>query len=170
MSKINVGRVVWLGVVVKDLKAQQRFYRDVVGLDVIESGEGWAHLDLGAGHLLELLQRSDEPPTEKKGFRPGFQVKDIEAARQELIARGAKPVGEIEGGAELGGSWCSFRDAEGNYFEIKQLMRPTKKTAARRRVRRKVRVGSRPARGSLISSTCQTLRPGARIRSEFYTR
>jgi predicted enzyme related to lactoylglutathione lyase len=142
MPKINAGRVVWLGVVVKDMEVQLRFYRDVVGLDVIEADKSWAHLDLGAGHLLELLQLSDESPDDKKGFRPGFQVKDIEAARQELIARGAKPVGEIEGGAEIGGSWCSFRDAEGNYFEIKQLMRPaTKNRRAKQSTKKRAQQG-----------------------------
>jgi catechol 2,3-dioxygenase-like lactoylglutathione lyase family enzyme len=139
MAKINVGRVVWLGVVVKDLAAMRRFYTDVAGLDLIESGRTWAHLDLGAGHLLELLQLSDEPPDDKKGFRPGFQVKDIEAARQELIAQGAKPVGEIEGGAEMGGRWCSFQDAEGNYFEIKQVMRAAAKKRSTKQSTKKSR-------------------------------
>jgi predicted enzyme related to lactoylglutathione lyase len=148
MPKVNVGRVVWLGVVVKDLAAQRRFYSDVVGLDVIESGQTWAHLDLGAGHLLELLQLSDEPPEDKKGFRPGFQVKDIEAAWQELIARGAKPVGEIEGGAEMGGRWCSFRDAEGNYFEIKQLMHTAAtKRSAKKSTKKRTKQGKSTSTG-----------------------
>jgi predicted enzyme related to lactoylglutathione lyase len=142
MPKINAGKVVWLGVVVKDMEAQLRFYGDVLGLEVIEAEESWAHLDLGSGHLLELLQLSGEPPADKKGFRPGFQVKDIEAAREELISRGAKPMDEIEGGAESGGRWCSFRDPEGNYFEIKQVMRPpAKKTSAKRRANKSAKKG-----------------------------
>lgn len=137
MQKVDAGRVVWIGLVVEDMGAQLRFYTDVVGLDVIEAGETWAHLDLGGGHLLELLQLSDEPPADKKGFRPGFQVKDIEAARTELILRGAEAIGDIDGGAGLGGRWCSFRDAEGNYFEIKQLMRPAAKSKSTKKRARK---------------------------------
>ena len=141
MPRKNAGRVVWLGVVVKDMEAQLRFYRDVVGLEVIQAEDSWAHLDLGAGHLLELLALSDEPPEDRKGYRPGFQVSDIEAARRELVSRGAKPIGDIEGGARTGGRWCSFRDPEGNYFEIKELIRTAAKKAAKKSAKKSAKRG-----------------------------
>jgi hypothetical protein len=115
----------------------------VVGLDVIEADDEWAHLDLGAGHLLELLKIDDEPPTDRKGYRPGFEVRDIKVARSELLARGAKPVGDIEGGARSGGRWCSFRDPEGNYFEIKQMIRPAAKKSAKKAAKKSAKRGSK---------------------------
>lgn len=145
MTKLNVGRVVWVGLTVKDLEAEKRFYREMLDLEVLDSGEEWAHLDLGGGHLLELLRLSGEAPSDKKGFRPGFQVGNIVAARDELVARGAKPVGDIEGGAESGGLWCSFRDPEGNYFEIKQIIRPAAGLRAARKGAGKKGVGKKGA-------------------------
>jgi predicted enzyme related to lactoylglutathione lyase len=112
----------WLGLVVEDLQAQRKFYRDVMGLKELGGGDGWVHFDMGFPNMLELLQRSDEPQYDRARFQPGFAVADINAARAQLVERGIEAVTEIEGGPESGGYWCYFRDPEGNMFEISQRL------------------------------------------------
>ena len=94
----------WIGLVVEDLEAQRRYYRDVLGI-----------FDVGS-HMFELIAKSSGPYYEHKGFHIGFAVADIEVARVELISRGLEPVGEIQSGA--GNSWCYFKDPEGNFYQI----------------------------------------------------
>jgi predicted enzyme related to lactoylglutathione lyase len=65
-----------------------------------------------------------DPQYDRPRFQPGFAVDDIERARERLVGRGAEPISRIEGGPDSGGSWCYFRDPEGNVFEVSQRMRP----------------------------------------------
>lgn len=110
----------WIGVISENLEGQRRFYRDVLGLREMRSGEGYAWFDMGGGNLFELIATSDEPQYNSPRFQIGFDVGDIRAAREELIARGVEPISEIEGSDEAGSYWCYFRDPEGNIFEITQ--------------------------------------------------
>jgi catechol 2,3-dioxygenase-like lactoylglutathione lyase family enzyme len=112
----------WIGVVVDDLDAQRRFYRDVLGLQELGSGDDWAHFDLD-GNLFELLQRSEQPQYDGKRYQVGFTVEDIRAVRAALIERGVEPIADIEGDPDAGGAWCYFRDPEGNVFELKHRAR-----------------------------------------------
>jgi catechol 2,3-dioxygenase-like lactoylglutathione lyase family enzyme len=112
----------WIGVVVEDLEAQRRFYRDAMGLQELGAGDGWVHFDMGFPNILELLQRSDEPEYDRVRYQPGFAVDDIHAAREALIARGVAAISEIDGGPDAQGYWCYFRDPEGNVFEISQRL------------------------------------------------
>jgi catechol 2,3-dioxygenase-like lactoylglutathione lyase family enzyme len=112
----------WIGIVGNDLSTQRRFYRDVLGLKELGSGDGWVHFDMGYPNVLELLQRSVEPQYDRPRYQVGYAVGDIRSTRQNLIRRGATPVTEIEGGPEAQGFWCYFRDPEGNIFEISQRL------------------------------------------------
>jgi catechol 2,3-dioxygenase-like lactoylglutathione lyase family enzyme len=112
----------WIGVVVEDLEAQRRFYRDAMGLQELGAGDTWVHFDMGFPNILELLQRTDEPEYDRVRYQPGFAVDDIHAAREALIARGVTAITEIDGGPEAQGYWCYFRDPEGNVFEISQRL------------------------------------------------
>ncbi|HEV7857554.1 MAG TPA: VOC family protein [Pyrinomonadaceae bacterium] len=133
MAKKIIGQVVWLGLVVKNFKAQQEFYRDVLGLKELTSGPHWAHFELDATHMLELMTGWPEPPHGRRCFRPGFQVEDIKAARRALAARGLEPTSDIQGGKKFGSFWCSFKDADGNYFELKQLVSSSARRASKPR-------------------------------------
>jgi catechol 2,3-dioxygenase-like lactoylglutathione lyase family enzyme len=112
----------WIGVVVDDLDAQRRFYRDVLGLRELGAGDGWVHFDLGFPNVFELLQRSEEPQYDRPRYQVGFATDDIHAARDALVARGVEAVTEVEGGEDAQGYWCYFRDAEGNVFELSQRL------------------------------------------------
>jgi catechol 2,3-dioxygenase-like lactoylglutathione lyase family enzyme len=108
--------------VAEDLDAQRRFYRDVLGLKELSSGQDWVQFDMGWPNLLEVIRRSDEPQYDAARYQAGFAVDDIQTARGRLIARGVEALTEIQGGAEAGGYWCYFRDPEGNVFEISQRL------------------------------------------------
>jgi catechol 2,3-dioxygenase-like lactoylglutathione lyase family enzyme len=70
------------------------------------------------------VERSSLPQYDKRRFQVGFDVANIDSAREALIAAGAEPIPEIEGGDNR---WAYFRDPEGNVFEITQRRaRPSK--------------------------------------------
>ena len=118
-STLHLGWPTWIGVVVDDLDAQRRFYRDTLGLREISADRDYAIFDVD-GNRFELLRRSDEAQYDALRYQVGFAVDDIVAVRKALIAGGATAISEIEGEQEPTGSWCYFRDPEGRVFEIKQ--------------------------------------------------
>ena len=88
------------------------FYRDVLGLKLKTNDRGWKRFDAGA---CEIALHSG-------GRRPGprspkiqFDVKDVAAMRDALIARGAK-MGKVSSkdGLEL----CGGKDPDGNPFSL----------------------------------------------------
>jgi catechol 2,3-dioxygenase-like lactoylglutathione lyase family enzyme len=110
----------WIGVVTADLARQRQFYREILGFRELAEGPGWVQFDLGDARLLELVQRTDQPQYDEARYQAGFAVEDIEAARDQLIARGVRPVSDLQGEASGGGRWCYFLDAEDNVFELKE--------------------------------------------------
>ncbi len=120
MGKLRLGWPVWIGLVCDDLEAQRRFYAEVLGLREADAGDDWVHFDVGSGTLELLARNADLPQYAGSGFAPGFEVDDIRAAVDELVARGVDRVTEVEGGPESGQYWCYFKDGEGRLFEIAQ--------------------------------------------------
>jgi predicted enzyme related to lactoylglutathione lyase len=112
----------WVGIVVEDIQAQRAFYREVLGFKELLVGDGWVQFDMGFPNVLELLERSAEPQYDRPRYQVGYAVEDIRSAREELVARGATPISEIEGEPESNGYWTYFRDPEGNVFEISQRL------------------------------------------------
>jgi predicted enzyme related to lactoylglutathione lyase len=111
----------WVGVVVEDLEQQRRFWGDLLGQPEAAAGPDYVQFNMGAGRTFELLQRSDLPQFDRTRFQVGFAVEDIERVRDDLLQLGAEPITEIMVGDKS--PWASFRDPEGNVFEITQ--RPT---------------------------------------------
>ncbi|HEY1348800.1 MAG TPA: VOC family protein [Ktedonobacteraceae bacterium] len=105
----------WIGLIVEDLDAQRRYYRDIVGLKERRVGQSYSIFEIES-RLFELIARSSGPLYAHKGFHIGFTVANIEAARAELISRGLEAVGEIQ--SEDGNLWCYFKDPEGNLYQI----------------------------------------------------
>jgi catechol 2,3-dioxygenase-like lactoylglutathione lyase family enzyme len=113
-----LGWPTWIGVVVRDLEGQRRFWGDLLGVPEAASGPDFVHWDLGQGRSFELIERSQAPEYDRPRFQVGFAVEDIGAARDELIRRGVEPVTDIVRSDQS--SWAYFRDPEGNVFEITQ--------------------------------------------------
>lgn len=106
---------------VQDMNRQVSFYRDVLGLEVIEpqgvadfAGIFWVELDTGpcklALHAGGQRRLGDDAP------KIVFQVADVPAARKELLARDV-PMGEVRSPAP-GVAVCDGVDPEGNRFSV----------------------------------------------------
>ena len=148
-----------IGLVVADLERSLSFYRDRIGLELLDQGAetdaryaemlgvprvrfAWAELDLGGGHVLELL-RFDEPssaasqaiapattsatppPTVVPGVAHlGIRVDDIDAAYEALVSDGAtvfsRPIELDEDNRWLGLRVFYARDPDGHLVELIQ--------------------------------------------------
>ena len=123
MSKLLVGWVQWIGIVTNDLDAQRQFYAEVLGFKELAAFDDFVYFDMGWPRILEL-KRQSAVPEEGTGYQAGYMVGDIHFARNQLMERGASPIGEIEGGQEFGGFWCRFQDPDGNIFQVQQRLGP----------------------------------------------
>jgi len=116
--ELHLGWPAWIGIVAEDLGEQRGFYRDVLGFVEVDRADDWVQFDMGSGRILELLAKAEVPQYAERRVQVGFEVEDIRAAVEELEARGAERISEIEEGTDS--SWCYFRDPEGNAFEVTQ--------------------------------------------------
>jgi len=113
-----LGWPTWIGVVVDDLETQRRFWGDLLGVPEHHSGPDFADFQLGDGRSFEVIERSNLPEYDGRRFQVGFEVEDIERAREELLRRGVEAISPIYESETT--PWAYFRDPEGNVFEIKQ--------------------------------------------------
>ena len=115
---------IWAGIYVRNLKKSIAFYRDVVGLFLLDQGEDWAHFDTGAGTLLELFtggSSSSGPKTpEQQSIVLGLRVENLEHAVSELTQRGVHFIPGTSG-EYAGTRWAHFYDVEGNRLEVKEV-------------------------------------------------
>lgn len=93
------------------MEAMTTFYRDVLGLKLVTDERGWKELDAGG---VRIGLHSGPPSPGKKGPKIAFVVKDVEAARAELTARGAKMGKTSEGPVQL----CNGKDPDGNPIQL----------------------------------------------------
>ena len=105
---------------VRDMDAQVRFYRDILGLGITwpdgladYSAEHWVAFDAG-GVTLALHSGGEAPAGTPPRF--GFKVEDIAATRAQLIERGV-PCSEVRSPAP-GVQVVDCKDPEGNGFFI----------------------------------------------------
>lgn len=124
-GRATIGAPNWIGRVTKDLPRAARFVTGVLGFRYLDSGETWTWFDGGWPNLLETLARDESARQyDAERWQAGFAVTDISKARDELIARGAKPLTDVLGDAESAGYWAYFEDPEANVFEISQRLGP----------------------------------------------
>ena len=115
--------IIWAGLQVQDLAIEIAFFRDVVGLKLLRSGEDWAHFQAGGGALFELLS-GGQASTGPKGsaHQPlviAFRVDDLAKEVTALKERGVRFLSEIESFRNQ--SWATFVDPEGNRLELKEI-------------------------------------------------
>ena len=115
---IRVKGFSWVGVGADDYQTSLRFFTEVLGLTVEESGEDQAILRVAPGQQLEIFGRDghgkelNTPPT------IAFEVDDVAEAARLLVAGGAELIGEM--GSWNGHEWQYFRTPDGHLFEIKR--------------------------------------------------
>ena len=146
-----------VNIVASDWRLLSRFYQEVFGCVPVPPERDLSGPDMDAGtgipgaHLrgahLRLPGRGDDGPTieiftydvmparpETAVNRPGFghiafSVDNVAAARDEVLAAGGRPVGEVvtvtlPGGAQV--TWCYVTDPEGNIIELQSWAGPVR--------------------------------------------
>jgi catechol 2,3-dioxygenase-like lactoylglutathione lyase family enzyme len=135
-----------VGVVVADLERSLRFYRDLLGIRVLQVVDddsdqlreitGWsdqrvliADLDLGDGRLLELIERpqADPRPEGDTGMHVAIVVDDIEAVWTRLTEAGvptrSRPVTLHDAGPRWNGVAVAYvSDPDGVTVELVQAV------------------------------------------------
>ncbi len=122
MSIESIG-LAWI--VVDDYKAALKYYTEVVGLKVQTQNDefGWAELvGQKSGMTLGISAKN-----EAEGIQPGtnavvtLTVADINATKKDMIAKGAKMIGdimEIPGHVKL----QTFSDKDGNRLQLVEML------------------------------------------------
>ena len=125
------------GFVVRDVEKAVEFYRDVVGLDLIDRlearGYDNTHLKIalfgtGDGHRLELIQYvsppSAERPTQERNVlgvaHLAFEVDDIDKAYRAITSGGAKSLNP-PADAGPGKRTCFLQDPDDNWMELVEV-------------------------------------------------
>jgi catechol 2,3-dioxygenase-like lactoylglutathione lyase family enzyme len=107
----------WVGVSTDDFGRSMKFFRDLLGMEPWVEGEEQAILRTESGQQLEIFGHDERENTLTASPVIAFEVDDIEAARDELLAAGIELIGEI--GRWEGFAWQYFRSPDGHIFEIK---------------------------------------------------
>ena len=125
-----------VGLFVKDMPTMIRFYRDVLGFEIVEDEDAVNVYLIKDGTLFMLYERKNfEQMTNRryeylKGFNGHFEIalyvdtfEEVDTRYHEIIAKGAQSV--LEPTTEPWGQrTCYIADPEGNLIEIGSFNRP----------------------------------------------
>jgi catechol 2,3-dioxygenase-like lactoylglutathione lyase family enzyme len=95
----------------RQMDAMSRFYGEVLGLKQVTSEKGWR--EFAAGGATIALHSGPASPG-RKGPKIVFHAEDVAAAREMLVARGAKFGKVREGDFCL----CDGKDPDGNPVQL----------------------------------------------------
>lgn len=119
---MQVNGIGWTGVLTEHFESTLSFFSDVLGLHMAYRDESkeLAHFRFRSGQLLEIYGLSNRARKEKyrwfQGPALGFEVEDVASARQEMLARGACFITELESWENE--VWTMFLGPENRLFEI----------------------------------------------------
>ncbi|HEX6207043.1 MAG TPA: VOC family protein [Actinomycetota bacterium] len=101
----------------QDMDRAVKFYRDVLGLELIRrEGSSWAEFETGTIRIA-LHGAVEGRPAEAGGATAVFEVDDLDATRAALEESGVElldHMGEVEGYARF----ASFLDPDGNTVQV----------------------------------------------------
>ncbi|MBI1850473.1 MAG: VOC family protein [Planctomycetes bacterium] len=109
----------------RDLGGAIEWYTKVLGLKLRFRKGDWAEFETGGAALALHQTRGGSPPGGPSNATAIFEVDDVRSVRAILGERGVVCIGEIQ---DVGGAgWLtSFRDPEGNVFDLWQPRRSAK--------------------------------------------
>ncbi len=115
MAKVQgLGHV---GLYVRDVERELAFFRDVIGLPLVEAGPDFAWSTLPDSSQFELFGPADRDHDHfTTGPVPEFLVEDLDAAAAELEASGVELLAPIRGTEEQ--RWLHFRAPDGNVYGL----------------------------------------------------
>jgi predicted enzyme related to lactoylglutathione lyase len=125
MADLSKSSIAQIAIVVKDVEAATRFYRDALGFTFLFEFPGLAFFQCGDVRL--MLSRAEKPEHDHPASILYFRVSDIEATREAMSARGvdfvdAPHVVHRDARHEL---WMTFfNDCEGNLFALTEERPP----------------------------------------------
>jgi predicted enzyme related to lactoylglutathione lyase len=96
------------------------FYRDLLGLRLTRrDGDNWAEFDAGGRFA---LHGAEGEPVQPGGATAVFSVQDLDGAKLSLSEQGVPfdHEGDVKGYARF----ASFRDPDGNTFQLIQYLGP----------------------------------------------
>lgn len=107
----------------QDMTRALRFYRDILGLQVLYESQDWCTLEIG-GVDIGLESTDGKPVPRVRGARATLTLRstDIREDVARLRANGVMFLGKI--GAYEWGSVVEFEDSEGNVLKL--LQEPTR--------------------------------------------
>lgn len=95
-----------------NMDAMAAFYRDVLGLKPMTKEKGWQTFDAGG---CEIALHGGKSTLGARPPKLAFDVKDVPAAREALVERGAK-MGKVSSDGTL--TLCGGKDPDGNPFSL----------------------------------------------------
>jgi predicted enzyme related to lactoylglutathione lyase len=114
---VRVHGVVWAGVKTERYDETLAFFRDVLGLPLVEAGPTFAWSKLPNSSQFEIFGPQDADHDHfTTGPVPEFLVDDVFAAAAELEAAGVELLGPPKGTPEEG--WLHFRAPDGNVYGL----------------------------------------------------
>lgn len=116
------GQGMGMMLVVSDLNRSLRFYRDLVGLSVVDSGANVAVLAYGSARVL-LRQLADMSPVDRRVAHLHISVSDVDASYKDLKDRGIEFVHRprvTSRGDKLDLWAATFRDPDGHDIALTQ--------------------------------------------------
>lgn len=126
---MQVRRLSWLGIRTDKYDQTTAFFKDVLGLALVDERPGFAMFQLpGADHDYVEVFGADDPDTSFMATGPvvGVLVDDIEQTRDHLEAAGVELIGSIEWSSRTEGyGWFHFRGPDGNVYGCMQGSRAT---------------------------------------------
>jgi catechol 2,3-dioxygenase-like lactoylglutathione lyase family enzyme len=114
---MKVHGLVWVGVRTAQFDRTLEFFRDVLGVPLSVTGEGFGWSRMPNTSQLEIFGPDDRDHTYfTTGPVPEFLVDDLPAAADELRAAGVELLGDARGTAEQ--AWLHFRAPDGNVYGL----------------------------------------------------
>ena len=114
---MKVKELVWIGTRTHQFDAMLDFCRNVLGLNPVYLGPGFAALDMPNGDRFEIFGADNPDIAFYTHPVVGFRVEDITAARAEMEARGIEFLDPIHT-AEDGNAWTHFRAPDGFIYSL----------------------------------------------------
>lgn len=120
-AEVKIDKLAMVILYVRDPMKSLAFYRDLLGMKVIEASPHWAELDGGGAHV--ALHPHDAIPEKREPTSPWvvFSVEDVRGAYETLVAKGAKFMGppkQVCGDEKTVGLSADLLDPDGNQISI----------------------------------------------------